>query len=185
MNYDPDRKKGPVEILCKEIGYHFDRRMETVEMLVAFVQVLVSHIALMRAMQAQLAGVTGNSPSADSEAVLGRVLDMLNLKHRDALITRCSEVHEFIHQVAPDEAYPCDHLIDMLSSCVSAIRFGLEYPCMSRHASSAGQHIWKHVYGIRLFDSFTPAWEKDWLRAQLREAILLMATSDRAVAMAS
>ena len=97
---------------------------------------------------------------------------MLALKNRQALIDGAAEVHSFIHEVEGSEDGPCDHLIDMLSSCVSAIRFGLEKPCHSRHAAAAASHIWKHLYGVSLFDSFTPEWEKDWARAQLQEAIL-------------
>ncbi len=100
---------------------------------------------------------------------------MLTLTDHDAMICRAAEAHAFIREVAPEDAYPCDHLIDMLSSCVSAIRFGLEKPCHSRHAAKAANHIWKHKYGVKLFDNFTPAWQKDWSRAMLQEAILSLA----------
>lgn len=70
----------------------------------------------------------------------------------------------------PDDG-PCDHLLDMLSSCASAIRFGLEKPCTSRYAAAAANHIWSHLYGVHLFDQFTDEWQKDWARAQLQAAI--------------
>lgn len=168
-----ERTKGPIEILCKEIDFRFDKRLETTDMLVSFVSVLVGHVAQMRGFQEQLKhALVGGGPSADSEKVLKRVQHMLTTTQTALLIKRAESIHRLIHQVAPDDAYPCDHLIDMLSSCVSAIRFGLEKPCQSRHAASAAQHIWKQMYGIKLFDSFTPKWEKDWIRAQLHDAII-------------
>lgn len=165
------REEGPIEILCKEIGYRFDTRMEAPAVLVAFVRVLVGQVATMRRMADSLTKFTGNAPSTDSATVLSRVEDMLAGDPR-SMIPVCAELHHLCHELNPDEAYPTDHLIDMLSSCVSAIRFGLECPCRSRHAASAAQHIWKHVYGVSLFDNFTPNWEKDWIRAQLQDAIL-------------
>jgi hypothetical protein len=140
------------------------------------VSVLVGEVAQMRELQERIAPVlTGQSPSEDSAEVLRRVQAMLSNADRDAMIRDAAKVHNLIHEVAPDDMYPCDHLIDMLSSCTSAIRFGFEAPCHSRHAAEAANHIWKQKYGVRLFDSFTPAWQKDWARAQLREAILRLA----------
>lgn len=166
-------EKGPIEILCKEIGFRFDKRLETTEMLVSFVSVLVGQIARMRDIREQIADLTiDGGPSADSGKVLKRVLHMLTTNNPSLLIKRAESIHRLIHRVAPDDAYPCDHLIDMLSSCVSAIRFGLEKPCQSRHAANAAQHVWKHLYGISLFDGFTPNWEKEWIRAQLQDAII-------------
>jgi hypothetical protein len=154
-----EREKGPVEILCKEIDFRFERHMEAALILVAFVRVLVSEVADIRQMHASIAGITKTLTLADP----------------DAMICRAAEAHAFIRGVAPEDAYPCDHLIDMLSSCVSAIRFGLEKPCHSRHAAQAANHIWKHKYGVSLFDNFTPAWQKDWARAMLQEAVLSLA----------
>lgn len=166
------REEGPVEILCKEIDYRFDRRMETPAMLVAFVRVLVSKIATMRHMQERLTKLTGKAPSAGSADLLKRVEAMLACDPA-VMIPACVVLHNLCDELNPDEAYPTDHLIDMLSSCVSAVRFGLEMPCRSRHAASAAKHVWKHVYGVTLFDNFTPAWENEWVRAQLQDALLL------------
>lgn len=119
------------------------------------------------------------APSSDSAEVLRRIQELFLLggvaQTSQTLIDGAAEVHSFIHDVAPEDAYPCDHLIDMLSSCVSAVRFGLEKPCHSRHAAEAANHVWKHKYGVRLFDSFTSAWETDWARAMLQEAITRLA----------
>lgn len=160
-----------IEILCKEVGYRFDKRMETPAMLVAFVRVLVQHVSQMREMEGRLTKFTGKTPSPDSADALSRVQEMLD-GPLELMIPTCASLHDLCHKLNPEDAYPTDHLIDMLSSCVSAIRFGLGIPCHSRHAASAAQHIWKHLYGVHLFDSFTPAWEKDWICAQLQDAIL-------------
>ncbi len=169
-----DREKGPVEILCREIGYHFDRRMETVPIFVSFVAVLVTQVADIRGMNVQISDLCKDDagrPSDNSGEILRRVREMLADGDRDGMIQDAAKVRGFIREALSEGTYPTDHLIDMLSSCVSAIRFGLEKPCRSRHAAEAANHIWKHRYGVRLFDSFTPAWQKDWTRAQLREAI--------------
>lgn len=165
--------KGPIEILCKEIGLQFDKRLESPEMLVAFVSVLVGHVAEMRHIRGVLAdALVSGGPSTDSERVLKRVQHMLTASEPPLLIKRAESIHRLIHQVAPDDAETCDHLIDMLSSCVSAIRFGLEKPCQSRHAAEAANHIWRHVYRVGRFDGFTSGWQKEWARAQFHDAMI-------------
>lgn len=177
-----ERKQGPVEILCKEIGFRFRRDMETQDVLVSFVSVLVGQIAHMRDQQERITEIPGvvaashPKPSNDSGEVLQHVEAMLLVPgNQERMVAEAGRIHDLIHKLAPDDAYPCDHLIDMLSSCVSAIRFGLELPCMSRHAASAASHIWRHLYGVTMFDEFTPNWEKDWARAQLQDAITQLA----------
>ena len=172
--------KGPVEILCKEIGFRFDRQMETPNLLIAFVSMLVVEVGKIYDWQkhiAEIPGVTSKPPSDDAGEVLSRTCEMLNELGRDALILHAAEVHAFIHQVEGPEDGPCDHLIDMLSSCVSAIRFGLEEPCHSRHAAAAASHIWRKKYGVTLEDDCTPAWQQDWACRQLQNAILRLALS--------
>jgi hypothetical protein len=166
-------EKGPIEILCKEIGFVFHKKMESPEMLAAFVSVLVERISSIRATQVQIARMGGEPPSAGSEEVLRLVTEMLASNDVDGLARKAAETHDVIHRIVPDDAYPCDHLIDMLSSCVSAIRFGLEKPCRSRHAAEAASHVWRHVYGVRLFDSFTSSWGKEWARAQFQAAMAM------------
>jgi hypothetical protein len=118
--------------------------------------------------------MTGQPPSESSGVVLDRVramLDCPSLVERDRL---CHELHMFIDEVNPDDAYPTDHLIDMLNSCVSAARFGLEIPCHSRHAASAAGHVWEQRYGITCQDGHTSRWKKDWARAKFQDALVLL-----------
>lgn len=161
---------GPMESLCHEIGFEFDKRLEQERYLVAFVTALVSEICTMRGFEEQLSTVTlQGPPSNDSALVLERVYEMLlsgDLKAASAA------VHDFIDTVHSDEAYPTDHLIDMLSSCVSAIRFGLEVPCRSRHAANAAQHVWRRLYGCSRSDRHSSKWEYEWARSKLLEAII-------------
>lgn len=169
-----ERLKGPVEILCQEIGARFERRMDQDAILVSFVSVLVNEIEEMRDLRERLSSIEGIStpaPSSDSAVVLEAAKIMLAAPDTKTRIIAAEEVHNLTHRLNPDEG-PCDHLIDMLSSCASAVRFGLEWPCRSRHAASAADHIWKHVYGISRFDEFTSNWRNDWARAQLQTAIL-------------
>lgn len=166
------RDRGPVWALCEEIGFPFDPRLERVDLFVAFVGELVREVEERRDMAARIAHVTGKPPSEGSAEVLALATAMLKAQGVAELRERASAVHDASWRLNPDDAYPTDHLIDMLSSCASAIRFGLESPCRSRHAADAAQHVWKQVYGVSRFDSLTPAWEKDWARQKLASAIL-------------
>ena len=164
-------QKGPVEILCKEIGFSFDTKLETTDTLIAFVSVLVSEIARMRWVDEKCVPMTGKQPTENSAKAIALIRETLSREDRDLLIQGAANVHDFVHQVNPDEG-PCDHLVDMVSSCASAIRFGLERPCKSRHAAAAADHVWQHVYGVHLFDSFTANWQKEWARAKFQQAMI-------------
>lgn len=163
---------GAVEILCKEIGYRYQVGMETPSMLRAFVCILVSDVDQARHWSSFMVRHGGKAPSAESDETFNRVHLMLGQTEPDGLIRMAAEAHDYIHTVHSDEG-PCDHLIDMLSSCVSAIRFGLEKPCHSRHAASAAKHIWRLRYGVTLEDSLTIGWSNDYARSVLERALLL------------
>jgi hypothetical protein len=174
------REKGPVETLCREIGWAgltrhggaFDMRLERADLFVAFVRVLVNEIEHIREMQSTIAGFTkGKSPSDGSAEVLAMAHAMLGANSREDMIAAAARLHNRARDLNSEDAYPTDHLIDMLSSCASAIRFGLEEPCRSCHAAEAASHIWDKKYGVTLFDSFTPNWKHDWMRAQVQSAI--------------
>lgn len=167
------RKRGPMEILCQEIDFHFDIRMETTAMLVAFVKVLVSQVDEDRHMQRHLAHLTGKPPTEATDEAFNLTHLMLGQTEPEGLKKHAAEVHAFCDHANPEDAYPTNHMIDMLSSCASAIRFALEIPCHSRHAAAAANHIWKHRYGVRLFDQYTSAWQHDWTRQMLHRAMLL------------
>jgi len=173
MNIEP-RVPGPVEILCKEIDFHFDRSMEAPRILVAFVAQLVGEIARERSLEASISEFTGKPPSEKSAEALRLAQDMVTASDPGELIGRAALVHDFDHINNPEDGN-CDHLIDMLSSCASALRFGLETPCHSRHAAAAAQHVWRRLYGIKREDSITPHWSKHWARIQLQSAITSIA----------
>jgi hypothetical protein len=171
------RDKGPVQILCEEVGFDFSRRLERTDVLVAFVRTLVAEVADMRELADRLSQYTGKAPSTGSAEVLALAEEMLTASP-DELVHRAGAVHDACDRLNPEDTHPTDHLIDMLSSCASAIRFGLETPCRSRHAASAADHIWKHKYGVRLFDQSTPRWQKEWTRGKLLEAVISLLPPD-------
>lgn len=169
--------KGSVQVLCDEIGFTFDPRLERPDVLTAFVGVLVAEVADMREMAVRIAPYTGKQPSAASGEVLALAEAMLS----NPCEASAAAVHDACHQLNPDEKVPTDHIIDMLSSCASGIRFGLatdKWGVGSRHAASAADHIWRQKYGVSLFDRHSPAWGKEWARSVLMSAIfgLLPAT---------
>jgi hypothetical protein len=174
------RQKGPIELLCAEIGFRFQPAMETDEMLVSFVSELVRHILDMRKLAIGLSEFTGKSPSNGSKKAINNALAMLAVIGKSEKIRLAANLHSLCDELNPEDALPTDHLIDMISSCASAIRFGFEFPCQSRHAAHAAQHIWRQKYRISLFDSHSSKWEKDWICSVLQDAILAQVPSQSA-----
>src|ERR1700678_1534394 len=147
----PTIERGPVRILCDEIGFRFDERLEQPAVLIAFVRELVREIAFEREIGVRSKGfVVGPGPSEASGEVLALAEKMLSEGTRES----AAAVHDAAHVWNPEDG-PCDHLIDMLSSCASALRFGLETPCHSRHAAAAASHVWGRLYGVSRFDGYT------------------------------
>ncbi|MCV0413477.1 MAG: hypothetical protein K5831_01160 [Brevundimonas sp.] len=170
-------RKGPVRILCDEIGFRFDPRLEREDLFIAFVGCLVEEIARQRETQAAIAPYTGTSPSEASERGINIARSMVALDLGLSMKARkevASAIHDLSYEANPedDPTHPCDHLVDMLASCASAIRFGLEEPCRSRHAAEASNHVWKQIYGVTRFDSNTPSWQHEWARTKLQQAMI-------------
>lgn len=178
MTYVP----GPVNILCKEIGARFEPGMETVAMLRAFVSILVGQVDEIKHWQQATAHLTKKAPSANAQEAINLAYLMLGQTEPEKMKEAAAAVHDFCHVANPDDAYPTDHIIDMISGCASAIRFGLETPCHSRHAAEAASHIWRLKYGVGLHDSFTGAWEHEWARAMLQRAMLLQISQAKPLA---
>lgn len=167
------REKGPVEKLCDEIGATFTKNMESIVVLKAFVSVLVNEVEEMAGMDSQIAHLTGKEVPDETYSAIEHVKSLLTLTDREELIKMAGDISmNAIH--VPDEG-PCNHYVDMLSSCVSAIWFGLERPCRSRHAAEAVNHIWRKKYGVTLFDQHSPAWGRQWACAKFYEALAVAA----------
>jgi len=164
---------GPIRILCDEIGFPFDPRLERPDLLIAFVAELVEAVARQHDMAVQLEPYSGKPTPEASLVVLALSRAMLTAHKPRAYAVA---VHDAAHELNPEDAYPTNHTIDQLSSCASAIRFGLESPCKSRHAASAANHVWKQTYGISLFDGDSPAWGREWARSKLQAAIISLMT---------
>lgn len=173
------RRRGSVETLCHEIEFPFTPGMENTRILIAFTKRLVLEVAQMRYQAEAIKGVLRREgPSVGSGELMDKVLDTLNGPDVSVMVDQCEGLHELARELNPEDAYPTDHLVDMLASCISAIRFGCEpkrWGVGSCHAAAAGQHVWKQRYGVRLFDQHTQRWEKDWMRRLLTEALVSMA----------
>lgn len=162
------REQGPVEILCDEIGAVFTKNMENGPVFVSFIRGLVGEVEDMVKIESHLSSLTGKEIPAETGEAIDRVKKLLDISDREGLIAAASEAHGSVHV---SDYGPCNHYIDMLSSCVSAIRFGLEQPCRSRHAAEAANHVWKHKYRIGLFDKHSNDWGRQWAKIKFYEAL--------------
>lgn len=170
------REKGPVEILCREINFPWDVRLERSAVLVAFAAELLTEIDGERSVMARVGEMVGTFPSDGSRHAIQAAWGMFAGGTDAERIARAAAVHDLCHELNPEGAHPTDHLIDMVSSIASAVRFGLQSPCASRHAAAAANHVWKRLYGVSCFDSMTAAWEKDWARSKLTGVLVTLAS---------
>ncbi len=167
--------RGAIEILCKEINAIFTQNMESTAVLVGFISAIVSEIDGMVRTARQLSQIIGEDVPDETEEALEAVKNVLKHSNREELIKAEARARRTVYVL--DEG-PCNHYVDMLSSCLSAIKFGLERPCLSRHPADAADHVWKRKYGISLFDRHTSAWRKQWTRDKLYEALSVAATGN-------
>ena len=163
------RTTGVVETLCNEIRYPFSAEMERLEILVSFTRALYFEVHDMFAWHEMIRRTALQQRTSPEVAkAFSEVRALLDNPYLETE-KRSAALHNGI-LFQPDDG-PCDRFIEMLSSIVSAIRFGLEHPHMSRHAAHAAQGIWAHKYGVRLFDECTSDWEKDWARRIMAKAL--------------
>lgn len=165
-----------VRILCDEIGFPFDRRMKDDRVLAAFVAELVDEVGEQMHIAETIKEFTGKPPSEAAASALALAARMVAPGIGAAERIRvAAEIHDLSHATNPDDG-PCDHAVDMLSSCASAIRFGMEKSSglKSRHAAAAAQHVWRIVYGVSRHDRQTAHWEKDWARSKLISALIAL-----------
>ena len=161
-------ERSAIQILCDEIGADYFKEFEGMQVLVSFVSVLVDEIGDKMETDRIIAHLTGINTSVKAGECLNIVKSLLLITDENKMIDECAKAHLTVTVHDPS---PCDHYVDMLSSCVSALRFGLEKPCQSRHAAEAASHIWKHKYNIGLFDEHSSRWQKDYSNAMLKKAI--------------
>lgn len=167
-------EKGPIEILCDEIGQPFDKRLERPEMLLAFVGELVAEVEFMMGIADRIKNITGHVNSEPAAAALAVAGLMVTAKTVDMAKAAASQVHDISHAAGEEVA---DRPLEMLSACASAIRFGMEVPCRSRHAAEAARMVWQRRYGVTLSDRLSPAWAKDWARTVFQRAVARMAVA--------
>jgi len=165
------KQRGVIQVLCEEIGVNYISSLETDKVLIEFVSVLVGEIEDMIWTSNQIAHLTDNPVSKDASNALKAVQEILCLSSAYDIVGACVVAHSGMCYI--DDEGPCDHYIGMLSSCVSALRFGLEKerPFSSRHAAAAADHVWKRRYGVSLFDKHSNKWGKDWAADKFHEAM--------------
>lgn len=163
-----ERERGPIEILCLEIGEPFDKRLERPEMLLAFVAALVSEVGWMMELTDKISNITGKETSHPSAAALPIAQMMAAARTVEQAEQLAEQVHD-ISDAAGEEI--ADRPLEMLSACASAVRFGLENPCRSRHAADAARQVWKNKYGVSLWDRQTPDWQHQWARRVFHTAL--------------
>ena len=148
--------KGPVEILCDEIGAVFNANMETIPVFMSFVTRLVAEIEHDEIMNAKVHG------SKVNEKLQQAFVDM------DELLSATS--HEQILYLA-DQFCIHEAPKHLLRDCAVAIKFGLEVPCKSRHAADAAKRICRHLYGYKMHDIMIGEFENKWVREKFYDSL--------------
>jgi hypothetical protein len=174
-----ERKKGPVEILCKEIGVRFTADLETPKVLAAFVRVLHGRLEHMYWISSEIDRRCARPVNcADARRALDKLTEVLKSENPEALVSGAADIHALIDSLEWRGTW-ASHVFDIVSSLASALRFGLDgiEGISSRHAAAAASHLWKHEYGISKFDEYTGEWEKTWAREQFYEAVKRLALS--------
>ena len=148
--------KGPVEILCNEIGAVFNSNMETIPVFMSFMTALVAEIEHDEIMNAKIRG------SRVDEKLQQAFVDM------DELLSGTE--HGQILYLA-DQFCIHESPKHLLRECAVAIKFGLEVPCKSRHAADVAKHICRHLYGYSLHDTMISEFENQWVRNKFYDSL--------------
>ena len=148
--------KGPVEILCDEIGAVFHPAMETIPVFLSFITVLVAEIENDEIMNAKIRG------SQVEEKVQQAFVDM------DELLS-ATDYNQIMYLA--DQFYIHESPSHLLRQCAVAVKFGLERPCKSRHAADVAKQICRHMYGYNLHDIMINGFENQWARNKFYESL--------------
>jgi hypothetical protein len=148
--------KGPVEILCGEIGAVFNSNMETIPVFMSFMARLVAEIEHDEIMSAKIRG------SEVDEKLQQAFVDI------DELLSATS--HEQISYLA-DQFCIHESPKHLLRGCALAIKFGLEAPCKSRHAADVAKQICRHLYGYSMHDTMINEFENQWVRNKFYDSL--------------
>lgn len=148
--------KGPVEILCDEIGAVFNPNMETIPVLMSFITRLVAEIEHDEIMSAKVRG--GEVDKKIQQAFVD--IDELLSATRYEQILYLSD--QFCIHEAPNH---------LLRKCAVAIKFGLEVPCRSRHAADVAKSICRHLYGYKMHDIMINEFEDRWVKDKFYDSI--------------
>ena len=156
--------KGPVEVLCDEIGAVFNSNMETIPVFLSFITVLVAEIEHEAIMNAKI------HKSQVEEKLQQAFVDMDELLSA----TEYNQIMYLADQFCIHEAP--SHL---LRQCAVAVKFGLERPCKSRHAADAAKNICRHIYGYSMHDIMINEFENQWVRDKFYDSLGRLAGGGR------
>lgn len=148
--------KGPVEILCDEIGAVFNANMETIPVFLSFITVLVAEIEHDEIMTAKIRG------SKVDEKLQQAFVDM------DELLS-ATEYKQIMYLA--DQFCIHESPKHLLRDCAIAVKFGLEAPCKSRHAADAAKRICRHLYGYSMHDTMISDLENQWVRNKFYDSL--------------
>lgn len=168
--------KGVVEILAAEVGVTFDPSMERPEVLYAYMRQLLGHFERHVSVLDRLLRQPVNSAVS---RFLERIYQLCDgHQSREDAIQEADIISDLITEADDDDGWPRDKSLEWLKGACCAIRFGLETPCHSRWPAEAGGHLFKMVYGFRLYDSNTGRWQKEWLRDRFNDGLRALANAE-------
>ena len=145
----PGFSKGPVEILCDEIGAVFNSNMETIPVFMSFITVLVAEIEHDEIMTAK---IHGSNVADKLQQAFVDMDELLSATDREQILYLADQ---FCIHDSPNH---------LLRQCAVAIKFGLGVPCKSRHAADVAKSICRHLYGYKMHDTMIGDFENQWVR---------------------
>lgn len=149
-------KKGPVEILCNEIGAVFNSNMETIPVFLSFIAVLVAEIEEEEIISAK---IHGHQIEEKLQQAFIDMDEILSATEQEQILYLADQF--YIHE-------PPSHL---LRDCAITIKSGLEVPCNSRHAADAAKHICRHIYEYKMHDIMINEFENNWCRNKFYDSL--------------
>lgn len=168
--------KGPIEILAREIGADYTAAMERPAVLFAYLRQLLGHIEW----DADIGKRCGSAISEHFPRLLERTYELCDgALSVDESIVEAKIIDDLIREVDDDDGWPTDRHLSLLDGILCAVRFGLETPCRSRWPAEAGNELFKHRYGLTLFDRYTNRWSKEWLQDRFADALRALENGEK------
>ena len=155
----PGFSKGPVEILCDEVGAVFNSNMETIPVFLSFIKVLVADIEHDEIINAIIRG------STVSEQIQQSFVDMYKL-------LSATDREQILYLA---DQFLISASLKLLRQCAIAVKFGLETPCKSRRAADVAKSICRHLYEHTMHDTAINEFENEWVRNAFYDSLGMLA----------